>query len=74
MEIEVVPRKNVNQMEKGEFVVDVREWLPGKLRGVVFWDQYMVSLVGGGDEEVPNERAAGMAVMVGVVRNIKRSG
>ena len=43
MEIEVVERKKVNQVEKGEFVVDVREWLPVKLRGGVLRDQYVVS-------------------------------
>lgn len=72
--LKLLREKKVDQVMKGEFVVDVREWLPEKLRGVVFRDQYVVSLVRGGDEEVPNERAAGMAAMAGVVKNIKRSG
>ena len=65
----------MQDLGKGEFVVNVRPWLPEKLRNVVFRDQYVVALVdGGGDNDASNDRAAGMAAMAGVVRNIKRSG
>ena len=72
METEVVLVENMNQMGCGEFVVSVWEWLPERLKHV-FRDQYIVSLVQGWDKGVPDERAVGMAAMVGVVRIIQSS-
>ena len=68
----------MKDLGKGEFVVNVRPWLPEKLRNVVFRDQYVVALVGGGGwggegDDASDDRAAGMAAMAGMVRNIKRS-
>ena len=64
----------MQDLGKGEFVVNVRPWLPEKLRIAVFRDQYVVALVGGGGgDDASDDRAAGMAAMAGMVRNIKRS-
>ena len=41
-------REKVQDVGKGEFVVNVRPWLPERLRNVVFRDQYVVALVGEG--------------------------
>ena len=59
---------------KGEFVVNVRPWLPERLRNVVFRDQYVVALVGGGGDEDVSNVETGFAEMIGVVRNMKQKG
>ena len=61
-------------MGKGEFVVNVRPWLPERLRNAVFRDQYVVALVGGGGDEDVSNVETGMAEMSGVVRNMKQNG
>ena len=73
METQVVPRKKVSQMGPGEFVVNVREWLPDQLKGI-FRDQYVMSLVGGGEEGEMNYREVGRAAMAGVMRTIHECG
>ena len=44
-----------------------------QIKGVVR-DQYMVSLVSGGEEGERNYRKAGMAAMVGAIRTINKFG
>ena len=65
--------KNVSQKGPGEFVVNVRQWLPERLRGV-FRDQYVVSLLDGGEEGERNYREVGRAAMAGVMRTIHECG
>ena len=43
-------REKVQDVGKGKLVANARQWLPEKLRNVVFRDQYVVALVGGGGE------------------------
>ena len=74
VEIEIVQRKKVQHVGKGEFVVNVRPWLPERLRNVVFRDQYVVALVGGGGDEDVSNVETGFAEMIGVARNMKQKG
>ena len=62
-------KKKVSQKGSGEFAVNVREWLPEQSRGN-FRDQYVVSLVDGGEEGERNCREVGRAAIAGVLRTI----
>ena len=46
--LKIFREKKVQDGGKREFVVNVRQWLPERLGNVVFRDQYVVALVGGG--------------------------
>ena len=54
-------------------MANVWEWLSDRLKGI-FRDQYVVSLVGGGEEEERNYREVGNAAMTGVMRTIHECG
>ena len=64
----------MQDLGKGEFLVNVRPLLPERLRNAVFRDQYVVALVGGGGDEDVSNVETGMAEMSGVVRNMKQNG
>ena len=66
--------KKVQELGKGEFIVNVRPWLPERLRNAVFRDQYVVAIVGGEVDEDASKVETGLAAIGGVIRNMKQNG